>query len=841
MAAPNSNLVLQLLITAKDDASAAFSKLFKYLDDNTKVISGKIREAFTGVFGGGIAGAAELEAALDRVAAKGGYTGAEVDQLKTAAQQLGAQFGISGVEAAQGMESLAAAGLKASEAIATLPQVLALASAEQISADAAATKLIDSLSIMGLGFEEAGRMADVLSKGADITTSSASQLAEALTAAGGTAKAAGMDLESTVAALDLLHKNGIKGSEAGTALKAVLTALLDPASKASTELTALGISSRDLGTVLAALQDKGGAASGAILAFGQEAGPGLRALISEGQAGLDEYTAQLKNAEGAAKASADAMGGNLKSALATLSSAWESLKTALLDPLLEPITVQVNALGAAFQEGLSSDKFKAVQATIKDFGEAAGKAISDFVMKFDFAGALASLADFVTQAKGHFEGVGKTGTIVAESLVIAWNGLTAGFKTLGAALAGIAASVLGNLAVIEEAASKVGLGSVERANELNAKALEMKNRASELLQQVATDGNEMKAAFDRLKVAANETTVAVNDLKKAAEIAPDAAALEPIKKSLADYAGLLDRAKTAQQEAAKAASASEANYLQLGLAMDNGTGSAQVYEFALKENAAAQAALKVANENLTQSSSEYTAEVQRAIRETNTESAAATAAIPTKKALYEENQRLVTVASAIADAYVKSAASAVDAAQAELQLAQAKGDSTAIAEASVKVAQAELTALQAKRIEQEKELQQYQLIAERIADLTQRKSVLGAADQAELAALQQKYPAIAEVVAGREKDIAATDAQIKVQEREKRQAELMAGPVGELIRLYEKKGETLSRETAAVERHYNAQLREIDVEIAQAEAKGDTVKVQELKIDRAEKEASGGN
>ena len=134
------NLVLQLLITAKDEASAVFGKLFSYLDNNTRVVANQIREAFTGLFGGAVDGAADFEAQLDRVIAKGDQTYQSYAQLATQIRQVGAQFGLSGTEAAKGMESLAAAGLSAADAIATLPQVLALASAEQISADAAATK-----------------------------------------------------------------------------------------------------------------------------------------------------------------------------------------------------------------------------------------------------------------------------------------------------------------------------------------------------------------------------------------------------------------------------------------------------------------------------------------------------------------------------------------------------------------------------------------------------------------------------------------------------------------------------------------------------------------------------
>ncbi len=74
---------------------------------------------------------------------------------------------------------------------------------------------------MGLGFDQAGWMADVLAKGANITTSSSSSLVEALSVAGGIAQSFGLNLEPTVATLDLLHKNGIKGSAAGTALAAM--------------------------------------------------------------------------------------------------------------------------------------------------------------------------------------------------------------------------------------------------------------------------------------------------------------------------------------------------------------------------------------------------------------------------------------------------------------------------------------------------------------------------------------------------------------------------------------------------------------------------------------------
>ncbi len=604
--ADSRTIPLQLLITAKDNASAIVGRIFGALDKTTSATANLVREKFTNLFGGGLSGAMDFEAQLDRVAAKGNYTAAEMRTVAEEARKIGAQFGISGAEAAKGMESLAAAGLSATDAIKALPSVLAMASAEQISADAAAQKLIDSLSVMGLGFEQAGRMADVLAKGANITTSSAAQLAEALSEAGGTAKAAGMNLESTVAALDLLHKNGIKGSEAGTALKSILVSLLDPSSKASQELSKLGISSRDLGTVLEAIKGKGSLATAAILAFGTEAGPGLRALLDEGKSGLDDFTNQLKNAGGAAADASAQMSGNLSGAMNSLASVWESLKSALIEPALEPVTQQVRALAAELQSGLSSDKLKIVQDAIKGFAESSGRAIVDFVKSFDFAGAVQSVASFAESAKEGFSAVSAAGSTAANGIQIAWNGLTAGFKTIAGGLLSIVSSFLGNLAVVEEAAAKIGLGTIERANELNEKALAMKAAAAEMFNQVATDGRELGGAFDRMTGSTEKATVAQRDLKKALPI-PE---LQKSKEVVADYTEALERAKTAQQNAAKAAREAQEGWLQAGRAMDQGTGSAQAYEQAAKANRAAQAALHAANENVAKSAASVAQAVQ---------------------------------------------------------------------------------------------------------------------------------------------------------------------------------------------------------------------------------------
>src|SRR5574343_1156349 len=202
------NMVLQLLITAKDQASEVFSGLFSFLDRTTSATANLIREKFSGLFGGGLEGAIEFEAQLDKVQAKGSLTEAQLAELRQVAVDLGAKFGISGTEAAQGMESLAAAGLKTKDIIAALPSVLALAKVEAISMDDASAKLVNSLTAVGLGFDQAGRMADVLAKAALESTTSASAVAQALETAGQIARTAGLTFEETAAALTALAKGG---------------------------------------------------------------------------------------------------------------------------------------------------------------------------------------------------------------------------------------------------------------------------------------------------------------------------------------------------------------------------------------------------------------------------------------------------------------------------------------------------------------------------------------------------------------------------------------------------------------------------------------------------------
>ena len=188
----------------------------------------------------------------------------------------------------------------------------------------------------------------------------------------------------TAAALTGLARAGIQGEKAGTSLSAILTQLQNPASTASIALDKLGISSRDLFTVIGQLADKGAAANTAILAFGETAGPGLRALIAQGKSGMDELTATMLGARGAAQAAANTMTDNLQSALGALGAAWEQVKTSLLEPALQPLTAGAREAAKALNDTLASGAIKPVAEGIRAFVASGVSLAKEFVSGFDF-------------------------------------------------------------------------------------------------------------------------------------------------------------------------------------------------------------------------------------------------------------------------------------------------------------------------------------------------------------------------------------------------------------------------------------------------------------------------
>ena len=183
------------------------------------------RTAFAAGFGGlaatalPVAQLIQFDDAIRMTGAVSQATGAQLEQLRETALELGRTTSFTAVQVAQLMGELGKAGFSPDEIDTMTAAVLNLSRASGTDAVMSAGIMAATLRQFSLGAEHATRVADVLTLAANATFNSVDQLGEALSYAGPVAADLGMSLEDTVAILGTLGNVGIQGTNAGTALR----------------------------------------------------------------------------------------------------------------------------------------------------------------------------------------------------------------------------------------------------------------------------------------------------------------------------------------------------------------------------------------------------------------------------------------------------------------------------------------------------------------------------------------------------------------------------------------------------------------------------------------------
>lgn len=455
---------IEILIKARDEASSVLGSL--------QGKAAAVGAAIAGYFGisafvGAVKGAAQLEAKLSEVKAVSNATADEMVQLRKAAEDAGAATKFTATEGADALGNLTRAGLSAKDAIAALPAVLNLAQAGGIGLGEASEYVTKAVQGLGLKFEEAGRVADVLAMGANASNASVTGLAQALSYAAPVANSLGLGLETTVAIIGKFSDAGIDASRAGTALNAVLSQFSDPSSKFRQELGSAGIITRNFEQALHELAAAGPAGEKAILAVGTEAGPALRALLNQGIGALDDLKKKLGDAAGSAAATAAVMEDNLAGSFNGLSSAWDTVKNALATPVLPVIREGVVQLSDALRNAVNG-------GTVTRFGEAIATSFQaglkwarEFLGSVDFAALTQRMQDWASQAQETFRSVGEYASNAGNVVSLAYGVMSAGINSvkvvifsLAEAFAGVASNIQSGLALLMDGLAKVTFGKV---------------------------------------------------------------------------------------------------------------------------------------------------------------------------------------------------------------------------------------------------------------------------------------------------------------------------------------------------------------------------------------------
>jgi TP901 family phage tail tape measure protein len=288
-----------------------YDKLGKNITQTTKDTETKAKKsfgeinlaglaAFTGIsiaIKKSITSFANFEQSLANVQSVARATPKEFEALEAAAAKAGETTRFTASQAADALYALASAGLDAKESTAALDGVLALAAATQSDLAFSAQTVTAALSQFGLEAEDSTKVANVFSAAIANSQANMEKLSAAFRQVGPVAGTLGISLEETTGALQALFNAGFRGEQAGTVLRNVLSQLADTTGPVSKKLKDLGVdlegvnpTANSLIDVIGNLSDANLSAGEAINVFGQEAGPGLLTLLSEGRDGLQEYT-----------------------------------------------------------------------------------------------------------------------------------------------------------------------------------------------------------------------------------------------------------------------------------------------------------------------------------------------------------------------------------------------------------------------------------------------------------------------------------------------------------------------------------------------------------------------
>lgn len=311
----------------------------------------------------------DFESAMSNVAAISGATGDDLQMLKDTAQEMGATTQFSATEAANALSYMALAGWDANQSASALPGVLNLAAASGMELASASDMVTDYMSAFGMSCEQSGYFADMLAYAQSNANTTAELLGESYKNCAANMAAAGQDVETTTSLLAMMANQGLKGSEAGTALAAVmrdLTAkMTDGAIKIGDTSVAVQDANgnyRDLTDILqdveSATNGMGDAEKAAALSstFTADSIKGLNLILNAGVSNAADFENQLRNSGGTAENMANVMNDNLAGAMKSLQSRAETFGNAIYESFSVQLKDAVNAAADAL--GSLTDAFE---------------------------------------------------------------------------------------------------------------------------------------------------------------------------------------------------------------------------------------------------------------------------------------------------------------------------------------------------------------------------------------------------------------------------------------------------------------------------------------------------
>lgn len=335
----------------------------------------------------------DFEAAMSKVQAISGASGDALNALTAKAKEMGATTQFSASEAAEAMNYMAMAGWKDSDMLSGIKGIMDLAAASGESLATTSDIVTDALTAFGLQAKDSTKFANVLAAASSNANTNVSLMGDTFKYVAPLAGSLKYSVEDVALAVGLMANAGIKGEQAGTALRSTFTRLVDPPKEAAAAMEALGLNVKnadgsvkplmqtmqELRKAFNGLSDSQKAEYASSLA-GKEAMSGFLALVNASDADFNKLSKAVNNADGSAANMAKTMQNNLQGQLKQFGSVTEGIGISIYDKFKKPLTDAFSSVNGALGELNNSITSGELSSSFDRLGEALGivvKALAD--------------------------------------------------------------------------------------------------------------------------------------------------------------------------------------------------------------------------------------------------------------------------------------------------------------------------------------------------------------------------------------------------------------------------------------------------------------------------------
>ncbi|MBS4883259.1 MAG: phage tail tape measure protein [Amedibacillus dolichus] len=299
---------------------------------------------------------ADFEEGMSKVSAISGVTGEELTALTEKAKEMGAKTKFSATESAEAMKYMAMAGWKSADMLSGIDGVMNLAAASGEELALVSDIVTDALTAFGLQAKDSAHFADVLAKASSNSNTNVAMMGATFKYAAPLAGALKYSIEDVALATGLMANAGIKGEQAGTALRSMFTRLAKPTDECAEAMAVLNISIKnadgsakplkqtllEMRESFAKLTDTEKTQYASMIA-GQEAMSGLLAIVNASESDFNKLASAINDSDGAAQEMAETMQDNLKGQIVILGSSLEGLGIQAYEKFEKPMKKAVQA------------------------------------------------------------------------------------------------------------------------------------------------------------------------------------------------------------------------------------------------------------------------------------------------------------------------------------------------------------------------------------------------------------------------------------------------------------------------------------------------------------------